>query len=99
ARAQFTKFNDGKAAPTTSNPYGSGGDARLGPLSKRGMHLAVCQMATRFFAEGIAGKTGSTGDAVYAELAATLIGQAHLVAAGIVAVNRAQERGFALAIG
>ncbi len=36
-------------------------------------------------------------DKVYEELAANLVRNAHLVPAGIVAVNRAQERGYSLA--
>ena len=35
--------------------------------------------------------------AVYNEIAANLLGNAPLVAAGIVAVNRAQERGYTIA--
>ena len=34
---------------------------------------------------------------VYKEFASNLIGNAHLVAAGIIAVNRAQERGYTIA--
>jgi intracellular sulfur oxidation DsrE/DsrF family protein len=65
-------------------------------LIKRGAHFAVCQMATRFFAGQLA-QAGGSADAVYNEIAANLVGNAHLVAAGIVAVNRAQERGYTLA--
>ncbi len=63
----------------------------------RGIHFAVCQMATQFFAGMMAQAAGSTSDAVYKELTANLVGNSHLVPAGIVAVNRAQERGFTLA--
>jgi len=35
-------------------------------------------------------------DAVYKELVANLIPNSHMVAAGVVAVNRAQEYGFTL---
>lgn len=66
-------------------------------LIKRGVHVAVCQMATRFIAGQLAQATGAGADAVYNELAANLVGNSHLVAAGILAVNRAQERGYALA--
>ncbi len=66
-------------------------------LVKRGAHVAVCQMATRFLAGLIADATKGNADAVYQEIAANLVGNAHLVAAGIVAVNRAQERGYTLA--
>src|SRR5215813_5349848 len=63
---------------------------------KRGVHFAVCQMATRFFAGPLAQGTGGNADAVYNELVANLVGNSHLAAAGIVAVNRAQERGYTL---
>ena len=66
-------------------------------LIKRGVHFGVCQMATRFFAGQLAKATSGNADAIYSELAANLTGNAHLVAAGIVAVNRAQERGYTLA--
>jgi intracellular sulfur oxidation DsrE/DsrF family protein len=66
-------------------------------LIKRGVHFAVCQMATRFLAGQLAQSTGGNADAVYNEIIANLVGNAHLVAAGIVAVNRAQERGYAFA--
>jgi hypothetical protein len=63
---------------------------------KRGVHFAVCQMATRFFAGPLAQGTGGTADAVYNELVANLVGNSHMAAAGIVAVNRAQEHGYTL---
>lgn len=71
--------------------------ATLDSLIKRGVHLAVCQMATRFFAGGIAQATGGTTDSIYTELVANLVGNAHMVPAGIVALNRAQERGYSFA--
>jgi intracellular sulfur oxidation DsrE/DsrF family protein len=70
---------------------------RLDGLVKRGVHLAVCQMATRRIAGTIASGTGQNVDKVFVELAANLVKNAHLVPAGIVAVNRAQERGYSLA--
>ena len=66
-------------------------------MAGRGMHLAVCQMATRYLAESIAKAVNGKQDDVFNEIAANLMPNAHLVAAGIVAVNRAQERGYALA--
>lgn len=71
--------------------FGTTIDAAVG----RGVHFAVCQMATQFFAGMIAGETGNK-QAVYDELAGSLIGNAHLVAAGVVGVNRAQEYGYTL---
>ena len=66
-------------------------------LVKRGVHFAVCQMATRNLSGIIAGATGANANDVYTELAANLVGNAHIVPAGIVAVNRAQERGYSFA--
>jgi intracellular sulfur oxidation DsrE/DsrF family protein len=64
---------------------------------KRGVHFAVCQMATQFLAGQLAQAIGGTADAIYKELTTNLVPNSHLVAAGIVAVNRAQERGYTLA--
>ena len=63
---------------------------------KRGTRFAVCDMATHFFAGQIAMATKGTADAVYKELVANLIPNSHMVAAGVIAVNRAQEYGFTL---
>ncbi len=70
---------------------------RLEGLLTRGVHLAVCQMATRRIAGSIARATGENADKVYEELAGNLVRNAHMVPAGIVAVNRAQERGYSFA--
>ena len=61
---------------------------------KKGVHFAVCQTSTRAIAGRIARATGVEADNVIKEIAANLIGNARLVPAGIVAVNRAQERGY-----
>jgi hypothetical protein len=53
-------------------------------------------MATHFFAGQIAMATKGNADAVYKELVANTIPNSHMVAAGVVAVNRAQEYGFSL---
>jgi len=63
---------------------------------KRGTRFAVCDMATHFFAGQIAMATKGNGDAIYKELTANALGNVHFVPAGIVAVNRAQEHGYAL---
>ena len=85
---------DGKPSPT-ANPYLSGEGVALGALAKRGVHLAVCQLATRRFAGVIA--NGGDVDAVYSELVSNLVPNSHMVPAGIVAVSRAQERGYTFA--
>ncbi len=68
----------------------------LASLMKLGVQFAICNLSTHGIASMIAGATGGTADAIYKELAANLIDQARLVPAGIVAVNRAQERGFSI---
>jgi intracellular sulfur oxidation DsrE/DsrF family protein len=78
----------GMALPSLGNTIPS--------IVKRGTHFAVCGMATRFFSGELAKATGGSADAVYAELTANLIPNSHMVAAGVVAVNRAQERGYTL---
>ena len=68
----------------------------LAGLMKLGVQFAICNLSTHGIASMIAGATGGTADAIYKELAANLIDQARLVPAGIVAVNRAQERGYSI---
>jgi len=95
----FTDPNT-KEAPVV-NVYGTAGDGaaqrpgRLHSLITKGAHLAVCQMATRAIAGQISrANPGTTTEAIFAELAANLVKNAHLAPAGIVAVSRAQERGY-----
>jgi hypothetical protein len=64
-------------------------------VTTRGVQFAICDMATHFVATQLAG-TGGNADAIYKELVANLIPGSHLVAAGVVAVNRAQEHGYTL---
>jgi intracellular sulfur oxidation DsrE/DsrF family protein len=70
--------------------------AALASLSNQGVQFAVCSMATRRLAGVIARAVGGNADAVNSELIANLVGNARMVPAGIVAVNRAQERGYSL---
>jgi intracellular sulfur oxidation DsrE/DsrF family protein len=70
---------------------------RLEPLIKRGLRLAVCNQSSRGYAGAIAMAMGLKQDDVFEEMKANLLPNARLVPAGIVAVNRAQERGYSLA--
>jgi hypothetical protein len=65
-------------------------------VARRGTHFAVCQMASTRVARQIAASVGATPDAIYKELTANLIPNAHMVASGVVAVTRAQEYGYSL---
>jgi intracellular sulfur oxidation DsrE/DsrF family protein len=99
--SQQIKFTDPKTKqPPASNLYQTTGadlanfGVTLDSLLKRGVQLAVCQMATRAVAGTIARAVGSTANDIYEELTNNLVSNSHMVPAGIVAVNRAQERGY-----
>lgn len=82
-------------AAATSNPRNAGGFT-LEALARQGVQYAVCAMATRGLASSIAGAVGGSAEQINSELTANLISNARMVPAGIVAVNRAQERGYSL---
>jgi intracellular sulfur oxidation DsrE/DsrF family protein len=65
-------------------------------LAKQGVQFAICTSATRVMANTIARSNGEKADALLAELTANLVPNGRMVPAGIVAVNRAQERGYSL---
>lgn len=72
------------------------GGVTIDSMVKRGTHFAICSMATRNMATRIAASTGGNVEAIVKELMANGIANSHFVAAGVVAVNRAQERGYTL---
>jgi len=103
--SMMIEFTDPKTkqAPATnllnSSAYGlalSNFGNTIDSVVKRGTRFAVCDMATHFFAGQLAMETKGNADAVYKELVANTIPNSHMVAAGVVAVNRAQEYGFSL---
>jgi hypothetical protein len=103
ARAEFVDPKT-KEAPKTNlfnaTDYGTQLTNRgttLDSLLKQGAVLGVCSVATRGIAGAIAQATGGNTDNIFNELISNLVPNARMVPAGIVAVNRAQERGYALA--
>lgn len=68
----------------------------IASVASRGTHFAVCEMATSFIAGQVAMATGGDAAAIEQELRSSLIPNSHLVTAGVVAVNRAQEHGYSL---
>ena len=76
--------------PLKANPNASS----LASLAGQGVHFAVCSMAMNRVAGIIAKSTGGKAETIFAELNANLVANSHPVAAGIVALNRAQERGY-----
>lgn len=87
------KFTDPK---TSQSPVVNVHSASAAELIKRGVHFAVCDMATHAFAGMAARSTSGKADDIYKEFQVNTIGNCHFVSAGIVAVNRAQERGYSL---
>src|SRR3546814_19208642 len=78
------KGKDGDDAPVT-----------LASLAAKGARFAVCGMATQGMAAQIAKTSGKPAKTIEDELKANLIPGAVIVPAGIVAVDRAQEHGYA----
>jgi intracellular sulfur oxidation DsrE/DsrF family protein len=102
--ASLSKFEDpkSKAAPVL-NVYNSkdypnlpNRGATIDSLAKQGVQFGVCSVAGRAYAGSIATAVGATTDAIFNELVANLVTNARMVPAGIVAVSRAQERGYTL---
>jgi hypothetical protein len=101
-----TKFVDPKTnvAPVLnvyqSRDYGMALPNRgttLSAMVERGVHVAVCDMATRAFAGMAAQRLSLQTDDVYREFVASAVANAHFVPAGIVTLSRAQERGYSVA--
>ena len=88
------KIDPGAQKAPTANPANAGTET-LDALGRQGTHFGVCAMATRRFAGIVARTSAATIDAIVEELGKNLIPNAHLTPAGIVAVGRAQERGYA----
>jgi intracellular sulfur oxidation DsrE/DsrF family protein len=96
AIAENAKFTDPKTgkAPATNLRRES-----YEALAKRGVHFAICDMSAHRIAGVIARAVDSTMEDIYKELVPHAVGgqAAHFVPAGIVAVNRSQERGYSIA--
>jgi hypothetical protein len=100
-RAEYVDPRNKDAAPS-ANPYTPVAPADaprvrgLASLIRNGAHFAVCNVSTMGIAGMIARAVNGNRDEIYKELAANLIDRGRLVPAGIVAVNRAQERGYSV---
>ncbi len=80
---------DGKEGADTST---------LGHLIGLGTRFAVCGLATKGIAGHIAKEVDKSADPIEADLRANLIPGGTMVAAGVVAINRAQEFGYTFAV-
>ena len=72
------------------------GGNTIDSLVRRGARFVVCDAATRFFSGRIAAARGESSETVYEELVASGIPNSRFVAAGVMAVTRAQEYGYSL---
>ena len=103
--SNMSNFTDPKTkeAPTRNlydvKGFGPGlanADATVSELAGQGVHFAVCGAATQRVAAMVAAETKSDAEVIRRELVSHLVPNGRIVAAGIVAVNRAQERGYAV---
>jgi intracellular sulfur oxidation DsrE/DsrF family protein len=100
-RAEYVDQRNKDVTPA-ANPYTPTAPADaarvrgLAGLVKNGVRFAVCNISTNGIAGMIARAVDGKRDDIYSELKANLIPNARLVPAGILAVNRAQERGYSI---
>ena len=82
--------------PGSVNPKSLSGAFTVDGLARRGVHFAVCGMAARNLASQIAGPkaTRDMVEDIMDELVAALPANAHLMASGILAAQRAGEYGY-----
>lgn len=93
-----------KAAPVRNlyNATGYGqelanGGVTFASLAAQGVHFAVCGRSTRGMIQGMVADTKLKAEDLFEEFKAHLLPNGHIVPAGIVALNRTQERGYAVA--
>ncbi len=97
--SEQAEFLDPKTKePPKINVYGAAGETaqagKMDALIKKGVQFAVCSMSTRGISGRIAKANGVETDSVFKEITSNLISNARMVPAGVLAVNRAQERGY-----
>jgi len=97
--SDHSEYTDPKTKlPPTVNIYaateGSDQAGKMAALVKKGAQFAVCGMSTRGISTRIAKANGVEIDAVVKEISANLVPNSRMVPAGILALNRAQERGY-----
>jgi intracellular sulfur oxidation DsrE/DsrF family protein len=83
--------SQGAPGTMSTNPYGK----RLTALAAQGIQLAICNRTTRAYSGRAAREANAASDVVLKEFMASTIIAGHFVPAGVVAVTRAQERGYA----
>jgi intracellular sulfur oxidation DsrE/DsrF family protein len=79
------------AAPPTRNAQ----TAALAAAAARGVHFAICDTATTMMSGMVARQAQAKAEDVHAELVANIVPNGHMVPAGVMAVVRAQQHGYA----
>lgn len=101
--AAWAKYAVGKAAnfmdpatkePAIRNTFATGGELSVDTLQKRGVVFIMCNTALRLRSRALAKERGETYEAVYKDLEGSRLPGTILVPALVVAINRAQEKGF-----
>jgi hypothetical protein len=72
-----------------------GGDT-LDKMCGRGVKIALCNAATRWYSRFIAGEISGNADKIYKEFVDAAVPDSRFVAAGVFATTRAQEYGYSL---
>jgi len=103
--SDYLKFVDPKTqkAPST-NVYTVAGygeelsslGVTIGDVQKRGVQFAICDGSTRRVSQLLARATKGVADDIYKDLVANVIPGGRFVNLGVIAVTRAQERGYSL---
>jgi intracellular sulfur oxidation DsrE/DsrF family protein len=75
-------------------PGDRSGTSQMTALIDNGMRFAVCEIATRSICGKIAHVMHCQPESVFTDIEANLVPNARMVSAGVVALNRAQERGY-----
>lgn len=89
--AQMAWSDPNAPGTPTANPHGK----RLAALAAQGVRLAICNRTTRAYSSRAARDAGAANDVVLKEFTASAVIAGHFVPAGVIAVTRAQERGYA----
>ncbi|HVF39565.1 MAG TPA: hypothetical protein VM939_06660 [Gemmatimonadaceae bacterium] len=90
----YTITDPATKEPAVRNLYATGGNLSIDTLQKRGVVFLMCNTALRLRSRGIAAERNESHETVYADLKASLLPGMILVPAMVVAINRAQEKGY-----
>ncbi len=73
----------------------NGGDT-IDKTLARGVRIAICNAATRWYAGYVADQVDGDAEAIYKSFVDSAVPNSHFVGAGVMATTRAQEYGFSL---